>query len=46
MSEASALVLREPREVEQRTFPRPTIGENDGILRIETCGLCGTDHEV
>ncbi|MDQ1372989.1 MAG: alcohol dehydrogenase, partial [Actinomycetota bacterium] len=23
----------------------PEIGDDDGLLRIEACGLCGTDHE-
>jgi alcohol dehydrogenase len=23
----------------------PEIGDGDGLLRIEACGLCGTDHE-
>ncbi len=23
----------------------PEIGDDDGILRVEACGLCGTDHE-
>jgi alcohol dehydrogenase len=28
-----------------RTFPLPEVGDDDGILRVEACGLCGTDHE-
>src|SRR5947207_2306913 len=28
-----------------RPFDRPEIGDDDGLLRIEACGLCGTDHE-
>lgn len=23
----------------------PDIGDDDGLLRVEACGLCGTDHE-
>src|SRR5207253_828535 len=23
----------------------PHVGDDDGLLRIEACGLCGTDHE-
>jgi alcohol dehydrogenase len=23
----------------------PEIGDDDGLLRVEACGLCGTDHE-
>ena len=42
---AEALVLARPREFERRTLSFPAVGENDGLLRIEACGLCGTDHE-
>lgn len=42
---ADALVLRRPRGLVARTFPVPEVGDDDGILRIEACGLCGTDHE-
>jgi alcohol dehydrogenase len=23
----------------------PSLGDDDGLLRVEACGLCGTDHE-
>ncbi len=42
---AEALVLREPRRFERRRFDLPALGDDDGILRVEACGLCGTDHE-
>jgi alcohol dehydrogenase len=46
MTETSrALVLEEPRRLVERTFPIPAVGDDDGLLRIEACGLCGTDHE-
>ena len=41
-----ALVLEAPRELVVRAFPRPVIGEDDALLRVEACGLCGTDHEM
>jgi alcohol dehydrogenase len=41
----SALVLEAPRTLQRREFPRPTVGEDDALLRVEACGLCGTDHE-
>jgi alcohol dehydrogenase len=41
----SALVLEAPRTLRRRQFPRPEVGEDDGLLRVEACGLCGTDHE-
>jgi alcohol dehydrogenase len=40
-----ALVLEEPRRLVQRRFPPPDLGDDDGLLRVEACGLCGTDHE-
>ena len=42
---AGALVLRRPGELERHEIPLPEIGDDDGILRVEACGLCGTDHE-
>jgi len=45
MTAAEALVLTSPRAFEPRSFPLPTIGDDDGLLRVEACGLCGTDHE-
>jgi len=43
---ARALVLESPRRLVERTLPLPSIGEDDGLLRVEACGLCGTDHEL
>lgn len=31
--------------IELRELPRPDIGEDDGLLRIEACGICGSDVE-
>ena len=39
------MVLQEPRALIGRDLPLPDIGDDDGLLRIEACGLCGTDHE-
>jgi len=38
-------VLEEPRWLRAHDLPRPAVGEDDGLLRVEACGLCGTDHE-
>jgi alcohol dehydrogenase len=40
-----AQVLVAPRRLVARELPLPTIGDDDGLLRVEACGLCGTDHE-
>ncbi|RIK07762.1 MAG: alcohol dehydrogenase [Acidobacteria bacterium] len=40
-----AAVLEAPRRLEIREFPLPETREDDGILKVEACGLCGSDHE-
>jgi len=45
MRKTRALVLEAPRELVRREFAEPAVGPDDGLLRIEACGLCGTDHE-
>jgi alcohol dehydrogenase len=42
---ARALVLEAPEQLRPRPFDLPEVGDDDGLLRIEACGLCGTDHE-
>jgi alcohol dehydrogenase len=42
---ALAAVLERPREFHLREFPIPATGPEDGLLRVEGCGLCGTDYE-
>ena len=42
---AEALVLTEPRSFEHRSTTRPAATDSTGVLRVEACGLCGTDHE-
>lgn len=38
-------MLESPRRLIGRELPIPAIGDDDGLLRVEACGLCGTDHE-
>jgi len=40
-----ALVLEAPRSLVVREFPVPTVGDDDALVRVLACGLCGTDHE-
>ncbi|MEU6645557.1 alcohol dehydrogenase catalytic domain-containing protein [Saccharomonospora sp. NPDC046836] len=35
-----------PRQIEIREFPRPRIGDDDGLLRVEANGICGSDVEM
>lgn len=43
---AEALVLEAPRTLRRHALAVPPVGDDDGILRVEACGLCGTDHEL
>ncbi len=45
MRAGRALVLEAPRRLEARELPVPELGDDAGLLRVEACGLCGTDHE-
>lgn len=40
-----AAVLTEANMIVQREIPLPVLGVDDALLRIEACGLCGTDVE-
>jgi threonine dehydrogenase-like Zn-dependent dehydrogenase len=40
-----AAVQTGPLQIEIREFPRPAIGPDDGLLRVEACGICGSDVE-
>lgn len=44
-SSAEALVLTGPNMLEHRRFDLPDVTADTARLRIEACGLCGTDHE-
>jgi threonine dehydrogenase-like Zn-dependent dehydrogenase len=33
------------RKHEMQEFPRPQIGPDDGLMRVEACGICGSDLE-
>ncbi|WP_459985704.1 zinc-dependent alcohol dehydrogenase [Nocardioides sp. AN3] len=45
MTMARSVVLTGPRQVEVREVPLPQIGDDDGLLEIESNGLCGSDVE-
>ena len=44
MATAHAAVLTGPRRLEMQDFPLPEIAADDGLLRVEANGLCGTDY--
>lgn len=42
---ADALVLTRPRTLERRRMTVPDVSDDIAVLRVDACGLCGTDHE-
>jgi len=40
-----AIVQTAPRAFEMRELPLPKIGPEDALLRVEACGICGSDYE-
>lgn len=45
MTDIRAMVLTAPNQIELQRFPAPAIDEDSALLRIEACGICGTDYE-
>jgi len=45
MPHARAAVLTGPRRIEIRDFALPEVGPDEGLLRVEANGLCGTDYD-
>jgi 2-desacetyl-2-hydroxyethyl bacteriochlorophyllide A dehydrogenase len=46
MSKTSrAIVQTAPRTLEMRELPLPEIGPEEGLVRMEACGICGSDYE-
>ena len=43
---AKVATLTAPKKIEVKEFPIPTVGDNDILVKVEGCGVCGTDvHE-
>jgi len=40
-----AMVLTEPRKLEARDVPIPELTDDTALLRVEACGICGSDAE-
>lgn len=44
-AKTSAIVQTGPRKLEMRSLPIPDIDDESALLRIEACGICGSDAE-
>jgi threonine dehydrogenase-like Zn-dependent dehydrogenase len=42
-TKSKAAVLTGPRRIEIQEFAIPETGDDDGLLRVESCGVCGGD---
>jgi len=40
-----AMVQTGPRKLEPRDLPLPDISDDSAIMRVEACGICGSDYE-
>ncbi len=45
MSDVRAVVQTGVRKLELQRFARPDVSDNDALLRLEACGICGSDYE-
>lgn len=45
MPDVFAMVQTGVRTLEPQRFPRPTVGPDDALLRLQACGICGSDYE-
>lgn len=46
MKTSRAMVVTSPGKMEPREFPLPQIGEEDGLLKVELVGVCGSDPGI
>ena len=44
-ADALAMVQHAPRDLREQRFALPKIGAEDALLRVEACGICGSDYE-
>lgn len=45
-TQSRAMVLTGPRQMEMQRFDLPEIGDDDGLLKVEKVGVCGSDPAI
>lgn len=43
-SQSLTAVVTDKRQIEMRRYPVPEPGRSDGVLKVELCGICGSDY--
>ncbi|MCB2226777.1 MAG: alcohol dehydrogenase catalytic domain-containing protein [Desulfarculaceae bacterium] len=46
MTQSKAMVVTEPGHLEMQSFPLPELGPDDGLLKMELIGVCGSDPGI
>ena len=46
MDKAHAWVILEPGKMELQEFAIPEIPDDGALLKVEACGVCGTDKHM
>jgi len=46
MTQSKAMVITEPGRLEMQSFPLPSLGADDALLRMELVGVCGSDPGI
>ena len=46
MGKCRASVMVEPGKIVMEEFDRPEVAEDSALLKVEACGICGTDSHT
>jgi len=46
MSKVKAVVMKEPGKIEIQEFAKPKISEDSLLLKVDECGVCGSDKHM
>src|SRR6266403_5601832 len=44
-TESLTAVVTDIRKIEMRRFPIPDAAQTDAVLKVELCGICGSDYD-
>ncbi|GAI70016.1 unnamed protein product, partial [marine sediment metagenome] len=41
-----AAIYKGRKNIEIRNIPKPEIGDNEVLLKVKACSICGTDRKI